>query len=106
MINLVNPGLCYGSELHRTVSVPLGKVFGGVKRVIGRPTEVGARTLGRGGFVAGKESYGRYMSAGKLASFMDFPLTAEGQAYGRQIWKMIAEELGTSVNVNGVIKEG
>ena len=106
VVNMVNPGFCYGSELHRSLSGPLGKVFGGMKRAIGRPTPVGARTLVHAAVVAGRESHGRYMSDEKVAPFMDFPLSAEGQACGRQMWNEMGDELGTSVDVNAVMKEG
>ena len=106
VLNMVNPGFCYGSELHRTLGGPLGKVFGGVKRAIGRPTDVGARTLVHAAVVAGKESHGRYLSDEKVAPWMDFPLSAEGQSCGRQMWKELAEELAATVDVNAVMKEG
>lgn len=106
VVNMVNPGFCYGTELHRSLSGPLGKVFGGVKRAIGRPTAVGARTLVHAAVIAGPESHGCYLCDEKEAPFMDFPLTAEGQACGRQMWKEMADELGTSVDVNAVMKEG
>lgn len=106
VVNMVNPGFCYGSELHRSLGGALGKVFGAMKRAIGRPTEVGARTLVHAAVVAETESHGRYLSDEKVAPFMDFPMTAEGQACGRQMWKEMGDEFGTSVNVNAVMKEG
>ncbi len=106
VVNIVNPGFCYGSELHRTLSGPLGKVFGGMKRAIGRSTEVGARTLVHGAVVAGEETHGRYLSDEKVAPLMDFPLTPTGEACGREMWEEMEEEFGTSVNVKAVMKEG
>lgn len=106
VVNMVNPGFCYGSELHRSLSGPLGKVFGWMKRAIGRRSEVGARTLVHGAIVAGSESHGRFLSDEKVAPFMDFLLTAEGQACGRQMWKEMSDELATQVDVNAVMKEG
>lgn len=106
VVNMVNPGFCYGSELHRSLSGPLGKVFGWMKRAIGRPTDVGARTLVHGAVVAGSESHGHFLSDEKVAPFMDFPMTAEGQACGRQMWKEMADEYGTRVDVNAAMKEG
>ena len=106
VVNMVNPGFCYGTELHRSLSGPLGKVFEAVKRAIGRPTAVGARTLVHAAVIAGPESHGCYLCDEKEAPFMDLPLTAEGQACGRQMWEEMADELGTSVDVNAVMKEG
>lgn len=45
VINTVNLGFCHGSGLHREVPGVQGAALGGVKRVIGRSTRVGARTL-------------------------------------------------------------
>ena len=105
VVNIVNPGFCYGSELHRTLNGALGKVFGGMKRAIGRPTEVGARTLVHGAVVAGKESHGCYLSDEKVVPFMDFPLTAEGEACGRLMWGEMAGELSKALDVDAVMKE-
>ena len=106
VVNIVNPGFCYGSELHRTLSGPLGKVFGAMKRAIGRSTEVGARTLVHGAVVAGRESHGHYLSDEKVAPFMDFPLSPAGEACGRELWREMEEELETRVDVKAAMTKG
>ena len=106
VVNMVNPGFCYGTELHRSLGGALGKVFGGVKRAIGRSTPVGARTLVHAAVIAGPESHGRYLCDEEEAPFMDFPLTAKGRACGRRMWKEMVDELGTLVDVDAVMKEG
>jgi len=66
VINNVNPGSCHGSGLHREVPGVQGAVLGGVKRVIGRSTRIGARTLVDGAVVQGRESHGRYLEDCKV----------------------------------------
>lgn len=61
VVNIVNPGFCYGSGLHREVPGMQGAVLGGVKRIIGRSIAVGARTLVDGAVGKGSESHGRYL---------------------------------------------
>ncbi|RHZ65527.1 uncharacterized protein CDV56_109133 [Aspergillus thermomutatus] len=56
ILNLVNPGFCYGSELHRTAEGAFGKVLSGMKRVIGRSVSMGARTLVHSSVLAGDPS--------------------------------------------------
>ena len=65
IVNLVNPGFCYGSGLHTEVTQRfriLGIVFTFAKRMIGRSTSVGARTLVDAAVVQGLASHGQYLS--------------------------------------------
>ncbi|KAL8935905.1 MAG: hypothetical protein Q9216_005204 [Gyalolechia sp. 2 TL-2023] len=103
VINLVNPGFCYGSELHRTLSGPLGMIFGGMKRAIGRSTEVGARTLVHGAAVAGKETHGCYLSDSKIAPWMDFVASPKGEETAHELWKEMSEELKDFIDVESVM---
>ncbi|KAL9595241.1 MAG: hypothetical protein Q9219_006575 [cf. Caloplaca sp. 3 TL-2023] len=104
VVNLVNPGFCYGSELHRTITGPLGLIFGGMKRAIGRSTPVGARTLVHGAVVAGKETHGCYLSDEKVAPWMDFVVTDKGEQAGQELWGELSEELRGVIDVDGVMK--
>ncbi|OQE43727.1 hypothetical protein PENCOP_c003G00470 [Penicillium coprophilum] len=56
ILNLINPGFSYGSELHRTAEGAFGKVLSGMKRVLGRSVSVGARTLVHAAVLAGESS--------------------------------------------------
>ena len=62
IVNLVNPGFCYGSGLHTEVTGALGFVFGLYKRMIGRSTSIGARPLVDAAVVQGAGSHGQYLS--------------------------------------------
>ncbi|KAL8636668.1 MAG: hypothetical protein Q9228_005962 [Teloschistes exilis] len=105
VVNLVNPGFCYGSELHRSITGPLGAVFGGMKRAIGRSTEVGARTLVHGAVVAGKETHGCYLSDEKVAPWMDFVITSKGEQAAHEMWKELSEELRGVVKIDRVMEQ-
>ena len=69
IVNLVNPGFCYGSGLHTEVKGALGYVLGAVKRIIGRPTSIGARTLVDAAVVQGAASHGQYLSDCGVAKY-------------------------------------
>ncbi|KAL8838830.1 MAG: hypothetical protein Q9170_001985 [Blastenia crenularia] len=105
VVNLVNPGFCYGSELHRSITGPLGAVFGGIKRTIGRSTDVGARTLVHGAAVAGKETHGCYLSDEKVAPWMDFVITSKGEQAAHEMWKELSEELRGVINIDEVMEQ-
>ena len=62
VINAVNPGLCYGTGFHTEFTGMLAFSFGLFKRLIGRSTPVGARTLVDAAVVQGDESHGKYFS--------------------------------------------
>ena len=62
VVNVVNPGFCYGSGLHTDITGPIGVIFGLYKRLIGRSTSIGARTLVNGAVVQGNGSHGKYLS--------------------------------------------
>jgi len=66
IVNIVNPGFCYGSGLHTEVPGVVGAVLGTVKRIIGQTTMVGARTLVDGAVVQGAGSHGQYLSDCRL----------------------------------------
>ncbi len=105
IVNIVNPGFCYGSDLHRTLSGGLGKVFGGMKRGIGRSTDVGARTLVHGAVVAGKESHGCYLSDQEVAPWMDFVVSEKGTQARQEMWREMRQELAGTVDVDALMKE-
>lgn len=65
IVNIVNSGFCYGSALHTEVTTRfpvLGIIVTFAKRMIGRSTSVGARTLVDAAVVQGPASHGQYLS--------------------------------------------
>ncbi|GLI74713.1 hypothetical protein PoHVEF18_002960 [Penicillium ochrochloron] len=105
ILNLVNPGFCYGSELHRTAEGVLGKVLGGVKRMIGRSTSMGARTLVHSAVLAGDSSNGRYLSDCKPAPFAGYGDSDAGRIVQGRVWDLTLAELGSVMDVEQVLSE-
>lgn len=66
VVNIVNPGFCYGSGLHRGVDGLLGSTLAIVKRLTGRSTQLGARTLVDAVVVQGPESHGKFLGDGRV----------------------------------------
>jgi NAD(P)-dependent dehydrogenase (short-subunit alcohol dehydrogenase family) len=99
ILNLVNPGFCYGSELHRTAEGVFGKVLGGMKRVIGRSTSMGARTLVHSSVLAGDESNGRYLSDCKSAPFAGYGDSDAGRITQGRVWDLTLAELSSVMDI-------
>ncbi|CAG8876597.1 unnamed protein product [Penicillium nalgiovense] len=105
ILNLVNPGFCYGSELHRTAEGAFGKVLGGMKRVIGRSVSMGARTLVYSSVLAGEPSNGKYLSDNKPAPFAGYGDSDSGRIIQTQVWKETLSELGLVVDIDKLLSK-
>ena len=105
VLNLVNPGFCYGSELHRTAEGASAKILGVMKRVIGRSTSMGARTLVHSSVLAGDASNGRYLSDCKPAPFAGYGDSDAGRITQSQVWDQTLSELRPVMNVDQVLSE-
>lgn len=67
VINMVNPGFCYGSGLARDIDGTLfGAVFFIISHIVGHSSAVGARALIDAAVKKGQESHGIYVEGGKL----------------------------------------
>lgn len=82
VINNVAPGLCRTNLFreNKDTGINIGL------KLIGRPSEVGARTLVHGGAVAGKESHGQYLSECMVKSYSPFVKSSEGDQTARRLW--------------------
>ncbi|KAJ5783893.1 uncharacterized protein N7518_009570 [Penicillium psychrosexuale] len=105
ILNLVNPGFCYGSELHRTAEGAFGKVLAGMKRVIGRSVSMGARTLVHSSVLAGDASNGKYLSDNKQAPFAGYGDSDSGRIIQAQVWKETISELAPVVDIDKVLSQ-
>lgn len=103
VVNLVTPGFCYGSDLYRSVGGIAGKLLGVVKRILGRSTPVGARTLVHAAVAAGEQSHGKYLMDQKVAPFADYVETENGQMMLKQLWREIAQEFGNVVDLDSIV---
>ncbi|KAI0723512.1 hypothetical protein C8Q76DRAFT_615793 [Earliella scabrosa] len=94
IVNAVSPGLCRGSSLHREMnSGMLGAMFSGYKRVLGRPTDVGARTLTDAAVNHGKETHGQYLSECKIKPMAPMVYTPDGEKAAAALWRETMAEL-------------
>lgn len=70
VVNIANPGFCYGSSLHRDIPGFLRIIFGTYKRAVGRTCEVGSRPIINAAVVQGKSSHGQYFSDNDIAPYV------------------------------------
>lgn len=82
VINNVAPGLCRTNLFreNKDAGINIGL------KLMGRPSEVGARTLVHGGAVAGKESHGQYLSECVVKSYSPFVKSSEGDRTAQRLW--------------------
>jgi NAD(P)-dependent dehydrogenase (short-subunit alcohol dehydrogenase family) len=66
VVNIVDPGLCKGSELNRETVGVFGGVMKVMKALLGRTMEVGASTYVDAAILKGKESHGSFVSDWEL----------------------------------------
>lgn len=93
ILNMLNPGLCH-SSLSRSTTGLQGLIFGLVKQLIARKTEVGSRTLVAGA-EAGEESHGKYMHDGKIGEehLSPFVMSEDGKKASQKVWAELKEIL-------------
>ncbi|KAL4900660.1 hypothetical protein BDW74DRAFT_170640 [Aspergillus multicolor] len=105
ILNMVKPGFCYGSELHRTAEGAFGKVLSGMKRVVGRSVSMGARTLVHAVVLAGEASKGCYLCDNKKASFAGYGDSEAGRKVQDQVWEETLLELKQVMNVEELVSQ-
>jgi NAD(P)-dependent dehydrogenase (short-subunit alcohol dehydrogenase family) len=66
VVNIVDPGLCKGSELNRNTSGVPGAIMSVVKTLVGRTLEVGSNTYVDAAVIKGEESHGSFISDWKI----------------------------------------
>jgi retinol dehydrogenase-12 len=99
VVNNVAPGYCV-TQLFRNDEGMAVKMS---LKVVGRPADVGARTLVHGGCEAGRESHGQYLSENKVKKMSDWCTSAEGVEMGKRVWKeIVAVAEGVKPGVGGI----
>ncbi|MCJ1384073.1 hypothetical protein MMC17_007189 [Xylographa soralifera] len=71
----------------------VGAIFSGMKRVIGRPTTIGARTLVDATVAHGPEIYGKYLGDCVLKPMAPLVKSPEGERVGQRLWNETMQEL-------------
>ncbi|KAI1350306.1 NAD(P)-binding protein [Xylaria sp. FL0043] len=93
VINAPNPGLCISSLSREANGTFGGFAFDMIKKLIGRSTSLGARTLTDAAVRHGAESHGQYLEDCKIQPLAPILYQPKGQKLAEQLWKETMEEL-------------
>ncbi|KAH8896138.1 NAD(P)-binding protein [Thozetella sp. PMI_491] len=87
IVNLVDPGFCKGTDLHRTAKGGLAFALSVMKTLTGRTMEAGAWTYVDAAVVKGKESHGCFVMDWEIRPFTHLIYTPEGETIMDVLWK-------------------
>ncbi|OKL57911.1 hypothetical protein UA08_06444 [Talaromyces atroroseus] len=93
IVNMVEPGMCKGSELHRDVTGGAGIFLDIYKGLTGRKPENGAWTYVDACVVKGKESHGCFCMDWKIHPFTKLVYLPEGKPIMDILWEDTMAEL-------------
>ncbi|KAF6815625.1 short-chain dehydrogenase [Colletotrichum plurivorum] len=93
VVNIIDPGLCKGSNLHRHLSGPARAAMYVGKAVIGRTLETGASTYIDGAVLKGPETHGCFIMDWAIAPFVPTVYTPEGKVVTETLWEETLQEL-------------
>ncbi|OHE94944.1 short-chain dehydrogenase [Colletotrichum orchidophilum] len=93
VVNLVDPGFCKGSGLHRHIGGGIKAVMEVGKTLTGRSLELGASTYFDAAVVRGEETHGSYLMDWKIFPFANFVYTPRGKTTREQLWEETLQEL-------------
>ncbi|KAF7562246.1 hypothetical protein G7046_g1893 [Stylonectria norvegica] len=86
VVNLVDPGLVKGTQLHREASWFLSAIAGSVKSIFGRTMEEGASCFVDAAVIRGPETHGCYLQDWKIFPYTTPVYGVEGKALADKIW--------------------
>ncbi|KAF2644248.1 NAD(P)-binding protein [Massarina eburnea CBS 473.64] len=93
-VTAANPGLCYGSELGREGSgTVLGFIVDTVTRFVGKPCDVGARSITHAAVSFGEEVHGQYVEDGRIRPKAPLVYSSEGGVIIKELWEETMTEL-------------
>ena len=92
IVNIVDPGYCKGSELHRDAKGVLGLVLSLSKKLTGRTLDEGALTYIDAAVVKGKESHGCFVMDWEIRPFANMIYEAESQPIIDRLWEETMQE--------------
>ncbi|KAB5523133.1 hypothetical protein GE09DRAFT_492408 [Coniochaeta sp. 2T2.1] len=107
VVNIVDPGYCKGSGLHRETKGIVACGFAAAKTLTGRSTEEGAWTYVDAAVVKGGESHGCFVIDWKIGSFAKFVYEPDAGLVIDRLWQeTIAElEFAKVANILGLNKK-
>ncbi|KAK1243334.1 hypothetical protein MKX07_003962 [Trichoderma sp. CBMAI-0711] len=93
-IDAVNPGFCYGTALTRDGDGTLtGALINGFRRIVGKPSSVGALSIVHAAVSFGKDAHGQYTEDGEIRPMAPIIYKPEAQEIGKQLWDETMAEL-------------
>ncbi|KAM7191295.1 hypothetical protein V8F20_009350 [Naviculisporaceae sp. PSN 640] len=94
IVNIVCPGYCKGTGLHRDAEGPVAKTILAVSKALtGRTTEEGAMSYVDAVVTKGKESHGCFLMDFRVMPFMDMVHTTGGENLMEALWNETLAEL-------------
>ncbi|KAL2134870.1 hypothetical protein VTI74DRAFT_10596 [Chaetomium olivicolor] len=98
VVNMVDPGFCKGTQLHRDATGIASTVYSVAKTLTGRSFEDGAWTYVDAVVVKGKESHGCFVMDWKIAPFY----YAVNDPQGPELMDALFEETMAELEFGGV----
>ncbi|CAK7218690.1 hypothetical protein SCUCBS95973_003565 [Sporothrix curviconia] len=92
IVNLVEPGMCKSSDLHRDLGGPVGLFIEGWKNVCGRKPQDGAWTYVDAVAVKGPESHGCFLMDWEIHPFTKLVYEPQGKAIMDALWEEVMAE--------------
>ncbi|ROT38307.1 NAD(P)-binding protein [Sodiomyces alkalinus F11] len=104
VVNLVDPGFCKGTDLHRNASGVVKIIIASVKSLTGRSLEAGAATYIDAAVIKGKESHGSYVMDWRIFPYGEFFYTPHCKEATRKLWDETLEALSFA-DVKNILAE-
>ncbi|EHK18432.1 uncharacterized protein TRIVIDRAFT_47324 [Trichoderma virens Gv29-8] len=93
-IDAANPSFCYGTALTRDGDGTIaGLLLNGFRRVVGKPTAVGALSIVHAAVSFGEEVHGQYAEDGEIRPMAPIIYKPEAEEIGKQLWDETLAEL-------------
>ncbi|KAH8889178.1 NAD(P)-binding protein [Thozetella sp. PMI_491] len=92
IVNLVEPGLCRGTDVHRDLPGAASAFMKCVKALLGRDARDGAWTYVDAAVVKGKESHGCFCEDWEIRAFTPLVYLPEGKPIMDALWEETLEE--------------
>ncbi|KAK1830697.1 hypothetical protein QBC39DRAFT_409549 [Podospora conica] len=103
IFNLVDPGLCKGTDLHRSMYGVAAFVMSAFKTIFGRTLADGAWTYPDAVLTQGKESHGCFLIDWEIGPFAEIVYQPEGQKLMDDLWEETMAEYSFA-GVNDVLE--
>ncbi|KAL7931838.1 hypothetical protein V8C35DRAFT_103878 [Trichoderma chlorosporum] len=93
-IDAANPSFCYGTDLTRDGNgTLLGLLVNGFRRIVGKPTAIGALSIAHAAVSFGEEVHGQYAEDGEIRPMAPIIYKPEAKEIGKQLWDETMAEL-------------